>query len=83
MIENRNETFMDRPVEKTFREVEQVPRSNAKSVTDSQAADSAIRSALSGMRPVCGWVNFCLFLLLCLRVCLQATDEDVNMVVDK
>ena len=82
MIENRNETFMDRPVEKTFREVEQVPRSNAKSVTDSQAADSAIRSVDSGMRPVCGSANFCLFLLLCLRVCLQATDEDVDMAVD-
>jgi len=79
MIKNRDEKFMHRRVEKTFREVEGVPRSNAKSVTDSQAADSANRSLDSGMRPVCGSVNFCLFLLLCLRVCLQATDEDIDM----
>jgi hypothetical protein len=83
MIKNCNQAFMIDRVKQTLREVEEVPRSNAKPVTDSQAADSAIRSLDSGMRSVCGSVNFCLFLLLCLRVCLQATDEDVNMVVDK
>jgi hypothetical protein len=76
IIENRGEQFMDHPVEKTFRREEGVPHSNGKSATGSQAADSAVRS---GMRHVCGSVNFCLFLLSCLRVRFQATDEDVNM----
>jgi len=69
MIENCNQAFMKGRVKQTLREVEEVPRSIAKPVTDSQAADSAIRSLDSGMRSVCGSVNFCLFLLLCLRVC--------------
>ena len=83
MIENRGKQFMDRRVEKAFRKVERVLGPNGKWVADSQATDSANRSVDSEMGPVCGWVNFCLFLLLCLRVCLQATDEDVNMAVDK
>jgi hypothetical protein len=69
MIKNCNQAFMIDRVKQTLREVEELPRSYAKPVTDSQAADSAIRSLDSGMRSVCGWVNFCLFLLLCLRVC--------------
>jgi len=79
IIENRGKQFMDRPVEKTFRQVERLWGPDGRSVTNSQAADSANRSVDSGTCPVCGSVNFCLFLLLCLRVRLQATDEDVDI----
>jgi hypothetical protein len=79
IIENRGEKFMDCPVEKTFRIVEEVPHSNAKSATDSQKVDSLYRSVGPEILPVCESVNFCLFLLLCLRVCFQAMDEDVEM----
>jgi hypothetical protein len=79
IIENRGKQFMDHPVEKTFRKVERLWGPDGRSVTDSQAADSANRSVDSRTCPVCGSVNFCLFLLLCLRVRLQATDEDVDI----
>jgi hypothetical protein len=52
MIENRGKQFMNRRVEKTFRKVERVPGPNGNFATDSQAADSAIRSVDSGMGPV-------------------------------
>ena len=83
MIENRGEEFMDHRVEKTFRKVERMRHPNGEWVTVSQNVDSVNQSVDSGMRPVCGSVNFCLFLLLCLWVCLQdSTDEDVDMADD-
>ena len=78
IIENRGKQFMNCRVKTTFRREEGVPHFNGKSATGSQAADLVARSVRSGMRQVCGPVNFC-FLLSCLRVRLQATNEDVNM----
>ena len=91
MIDNKNEEFMHRCVDKTFRKVEGMQYSNAKSITDSQTFDAASRLAASSVKPpvdaanplvissvnppVCGSMNFCLFLSLCLWVYLQAMDD--------
>jgi hypothetical protein len=65
MIKHRGEDFMICKVGETFREVEGVPHSNGKSITDSQKFDASIRFNPPVEPLVCGSVNFCLFLLLC------------------
>jgi hypothetical protein len=91
MIDNKDEEFMHRRVKTIFRKVEGMQHSNAKSITDSQTFDVTKRLVSSSVKPpvdaanplvissvippVCGSMNFCLFLLLCLWVYLQAMDD--------
>ena len=52
MIDNRGKEFMDHPVEKTFRKVEGVQHSNAKSTTGSEIFDAANRLVNSSVKPI-------------------------------
>jgi len=54
MIENRGKEFMDRPIEKAFREVERAhwQVSNANSTTGSEKFDAANRLVNSSVRPI-------------------------------
>jgi hypothetical protein len=77
MIENRGKEFMDRPIEKAFREVERAhwQHSNAKSTTGSEKFDAANRLVNSSVKPI----SVCSY--RCASVCLQATD-DIEMADD-
>jgi hypothetical protein len=52
MIKNRGKEFMGHPVEKTFRKVEGVQHSDAKSTTGSEIFDAANRSVNSSVKPI-------------------------------
>jgi hypothetical protein len=76
IIDNRDKEFMDHRVEKTFRKVQGTRASHASSSTFFQSMDAATRNGVVqvGSSCVCGPINSCPFLLLC----LQGTD-DVEM----
>ncbi len=74
IIDNHGKEFMDHRVEKTFRKVQGVQASDAHSFTHFQSVDSANREDVIPVGCVCGSMNSCPFLLLC----LQGTD-DVEM----
>jgi hypothetical protein len=65
---------MDHRVEKTFRKVQGTRASHASSSTFLQSMDAATRNGVVQVGCVCGPMNSCPFLLLC----LQGTD-DVEM----
>jgi hypothetical protein len=72
IIDNHGKEFMDHRVEKTFRKVKGIQ--DAWSSTQFQSFDAAAREGVTPVGCVCGSMNSCLFLLLC----LQGTD-DVEM----
>ena len=73
-IDNRGEEFMDHRVNKTFRKVRDMQHSHASAHSFLQSLDSGKRESVDPVGCVCGSMNSCLFLLLC----LQGTD-DVEM----
>ena len=74
IIDNRGKEFMDHRVETIFRKVDGTQASNAWSSTSIQSFDAANREGDIRVGCVCGPMNSCPFLLLC----LQGTD-DVEM----
>ena len=74
IINNRGREFMDHCVDKTFRKVHDMQGSHASAFTFFQSLDAANRECVNPVGCVCGSMNSCPFLLLC----LQGTD-DVEM----
>lgn len=74
IIDNRGDEFMDHRVNKTFRKVRDMQHSHASAHSFLQSLDSGKRESVDSVGCVCGSMNSCLFLLLC----LQGTD-DVEM----
>jgi hypothetical protein len=74
ILKNRDEDFMNHRVDKTFRDTHSIQKSGASSSSHMQSLDAAKRKRKGGklVGCVCGSVNFCPFLLLC----LQDTDDD-------
>ena len=78
IINNRGREFMDHYVNKGFRKVHEMQASHASSCTFFQSRDAANRKRVNPVGCVCGSMDSCLFLLLC----LQGTD-DVEMDVSQ
>jgi len=76
IIDNHGKEFMDHPVEKTFRKVQGIEASDGWSSTFLQSLDAVTREDVIMVGCVCGSMNSCPFLLLC----LQGTD-DVEMMI--
>jgi hypothetical protein len=74
IIDNRGEEFMDHRVDKTFRKVQDIQASHGSSMAHLPSLDAASRESVDPVGCVCGSMNSCPFLLLC----LQGTD-DVEM----
>ena len=78
IIDNRGEEFMDRRIKTTFRKVEGVRASNAVSSTKAQSTDTAHRERFNSVGCVCGSMNSCLFLLLCLQGAGDVEMKDIQ-----
>ena len=78
IIGNRDKEFMNHPVEKTFRKVEGLQHSNALSSALVQSLDANARQSVTSVSCVCGSMNSCPFLLLCLQDTNDVVmDDDV------
>jgi hypothetical protein len=67
IIKNRGEEFMRHRVDDTFRKVHGIQESSASSSTHLRSLDASMRVTAMLVGCVCGFVNFCPFLLLCLQ----------------
>jgi hypothetical protein len=67
IIKNRGEEFMHHRVDNTFRKVHGMQESGESSSTHLQLLDASMRVTATSVGCVCGSVNFCPFLMLCLQ----------------
>ena len=65
---------MDHPVGKTFHEVQGTPHANVSLATKSQSVDTSKQESITLVSCVCGSMDSCPFLLLC----LQGSDVEMN-----
>jgi hypothetical protein len=77
IIKNRDKEFMDCRIDKTFRDVHSIQKFGASSSTHNQSSDAASRGGIESVGCVCGSMNFCPSLLLCLQDTVDVAMDDI------